>query len=34
MNTYRATYLNYLDLKYQFALTLARLNRYRSIDFN
>lgn len=34
MNIYRATYLNYLDLKYQFALTLARLNRYRSIDFN
>lgn len=34
INIFRSARLSYLDLEYRYNLTLARLNRYRSIDFN
>lgn len=33
INIYSAARLNYLDLEYRYNLTLARLNRYRGLDF-
>lgn len=33
INLYAESRLNYLDLLYRYNLTLARLNRYRSMDF-
>lgn len=33
VNLFTAARLNYLDLQYRYNLTLARLNRYRSLDF-
>ncbi len=33
VNLFTAARLNYLDLEYRYNQTLARLNRYRSMDF-
>jgi len=33
INLFTSARLNYLDLQYRYNLTLARLNRYRSMDF-
>ena len=33
INLFASARLSYLDLQYRYNLTLARLNRYRSLDF-